>query len=351
VFYAQDDWLRLAQKLAASGYECPDYYISVPPTEDAEGLFTVPNRGQAQRIHELGERFHALAAFQVDAWTKWREQHPGTSWEQIGAEYRRRMQAAGYDVAAGDLWAVNELPLEIATDPGVRADMLALVEGLAGGGGAHAPGLVFVVSPEQATADLSEYRGQLEQLLRDTSFWEAMSHDVRFWAQEVYANPASCCVAGADGAARVTHTNEYLQHVRALAEGDARADTARTFLETAYVPLGNAAWSWTAAYGDTAIPVEQMARFVEQQIEAMRSSAGPDGSGGTAFGFAWAPLQPLGTGDAEFVAETGTLLDAIAASLARTFREDDPTAACGTEGCQCEVGGAAFNDAWASFGG
>jgi hypothetical protein len=349
VFYAQDDWLRLAQKLAANPYECAEYYISVPPTEDADGLFTVPNRGQAERIRALGDRFHAMAAVRVDAWTQWRQSHPGTSWEEIGAEYRRRMKEAGYDVAAGDLWAVNELPLSVATDARIRANMLDLVSGLAGGGGAPVKGLVFVVSPEQAAGDLEAYRADLLRFARDEPFWTAMAQNVRLWAQEVYANPGSCCVPGADAATRIARLNEYLQHLRDLVEADPRAVAARTFLREAYLPLGNAAWSWTAAYGDTDIPVGDMARFVAQQVEAMRSAAGSAHRSPAGLGFAWAPLQPAGTSQPKFAEETGRLLDSIAAAIARTFRENDPSAACQPTGCDCTVEGASFNDGWAAF--
>jgi hypothetical protein len=31
VFYAQTDWLRLAQKLRATPSACAEYYVSVPP--------------------------------------------------------------------------------------------------------------------------------------------------------------------------------------------------------------------------------------------------------------------------------------------------------------------------------
>jgi hypothetical protein len=244
---------------------------------------------------------------------------------------------------------VNELPLAVATDASVRANMLDLVRGLAGGGDAPAKGLVFVVSPEQEAGDLESYRADLLRFARDESFWSAMAQNVRLWAQEVYANPGNCCVPGADAATRIARLNEYLQHLRDLVETDPRAAAARTFLRDAYLPLGNAAWSWTAAYGDTDIAVDDMARFVAQQIEAMRSDPGAADHTPAGLGFAWAPLQPAGTSRPKFVEETGTLLDSIAAAITRTFSENDPAAACEPTGCDCTVEGASFNDGWAAF--
>lgn len=63
--------MRVAEALAKHGCRCAEYSISVAPVEDEDGLFTVLNPGQAQRIRAFGDRFHAIAPFRVDAWSEW----------------------------------------------------------------------------------------------------------------------------------------------------------------------------------------------------------------------------------------------------------------------------------------
>jgi hypothetical protein len=351
VFYAADDWERLGQKLAADGYACADYYISIPPGQDAAGLYTLPRPGQAQRLHALGERFHAMAEIRVSAWQEWLEQHPGKTWRDVGIEARARMDAAGYDPARGDLWAVNELPLAILTDEGVKQDMLELVAGLHDGSGIASQGLVFVVSPSQVEDDLEAYRGQIRRLLEDSSFWAEMSRSVRFWGQEVYADSKACCVDGAGVEQRAERLREYLLHPLSLARASEQASEARAFLEQAYAPVANAAWQWTESYGYTDLPEPEMARFVALQVLAMRGASGANGGSG-AFGFAWAPVDASGLGTSRFAEESGRLLESLARSIDDSLRADSPDGAClgGPDGCLCAVAGAAFVDGWAAFG-
>ena len=99
IFYAATDWLRLATKLAGGGSPCAQYFISIPPlTADK----TRPRGDQAWRIRALGPQFHALAEIHWTAWSQWVAAN-GATWHAAGVEARRRMAAAGYDIA----WATR----------------------------------------------------------------------------------------------------------------------------------------------------------------------------------------------------------------------------------------------------
>ena len=104
VFYAATDWRRLATRLAANPSPCAHYSISVPPLAADK---TQLRAGEAAWIRALGPAFHALAEINVTGWTSWVGSNGG-SWYGAGVEARRRMAAAGFDVAAGDTWVVNE---------------------------------------------------------------------------------------------------------------------------------------------------------------------------------------------------------------------------------------------------
>ena len=116
VFYAATDWLRLATKLAAAASPCAQYYVSVPPVVADK---TKPRPDQAWRIRALGPNVHALAEIHFTAWQKW-VTSTGSGWYQAGVEARRRMASAGYDVAAGDTWALNELSSAVRRGDGTR---------------------------------------------------------------------------------------------------------------------------------------------------------------------------------------------------------------------------------------
>lgn len=310
----------------------------------------MPNPGQVARLRKIGSNFHAMAEIRVTAWQEWLGSNPGKTWFDAGVEARRRMATAGYDPARGDTWAVNEFPLEILSDAQVQANMRQLVRGLVtGAGGSPVQGLVYAVTPEQATSDVGSYAEQLKRFLEIEPFWQEMSRSVRFWSQEVFADAKSCCVGGATAEERSTRLNDYLQHPLAIAEASAdSASTARSFLRRTYTPLANAAWSWTTAFGFTAVPAEQMGRFVAAQIAAIRSFQETRGADAGGFGFAWAPLRPDGLGAAAFVRESGEILTRMAKSIDAALRQGDPAAACGPGGswCACSVPGAAFTNAW-----
>jgi hypothetical protein len=352
VFYAARDWLRLAAKLAERPSLCADYFVSIPPLVSDK---TNPRPNQAWRIRALGPRFHAMAEIHWAAWQGW-VRATGRTWYDAGIEARRRMAAAGYDVANGDTWAVNEFPSTVRRKLGTaRADARAFVRGLYEGDGRPAKGAVFVIGVRHGTDDASLYKSTLKAWIADTPFWLDMDRAVRFWAQEVYGDASLWGVAGAPAASRRDHLNEFLQHTARLGlVAPPSYAAARAFLGRTHTPIANAGWQWPSGLGWTMVSGDQMRHFASSQTHALRhyaaSQAGPD-----RFGFAWAPNNATRMAPREFVAETGRLLDRLGAALADSGSESsfDPginaCAATGLDWCSAEVEGAAFTAAWRIF--
>src|SRR3954469_13972086 len=131
VFYAQTDWLRLATKMAAQPSPCADYSISVPPLAADK---TQARGGQASQIRALGPSFHAIDEISWNGWSAWVTAGNG-SWYDAGVTARQRMTAAGFDAAAGDTWAVNELSSAVRAGTGAaRQNALDFLRGLASDG-------------------------------------------------------------------------------------------------------------------------------------------------------------------------------------------------------------------------
>ena len=194
--YTDSDWNRLAQNLAAQASHCADYYISIPALTANK---TMPRPDQAWRIRALGPRFHAMAEAHLTAWQTWVITN-GRTWTEAGQEFRRRMAAAGYDVAGGDLWAMNEVPSQVRQNAGqARRNLLDFLRGLYEGDASTgtAKGLVFVVGLGQRTQNLSVYLGNMRGWLSDAPFWVEADAYVRFWAQETYGDVRAWGVADA----------------------------------------------------------------------------------------------------------------------------------------------------------
>jgi hypothetical protein len=353
VFYAARDWLRLAAKLAERPSLCADYYVSIPPLVADK---TQPRPNQASRIRALGPRFHAMAEIHWGAWQGWVDDEIGRTWYDAGVEARRRMAAAGYDVASGDTWAVNEFPSTVRRKlGGARADARAFALGLYEGDGRPSQGAVFVIGVRHGTSDASLYKSTLKSWIADTPFWRDMDRAIRFWGQEVYGDARRWGVAGASAVTRRDHLNEYLQHVARLGlVAPPSYGAARAFLERAHTPVANGGWQWPTGLGWTMVSGDQMRHFVSAQTYALRSYAASKG-GPDRFGFAWAPNNAMRMPYATFVAETGQLLDRLAAGLADSAGEAsfDPgigaCAATGLDWCDTDVAGAEFTAAWRIF--
>lgn len=340
VFYAQTDWLRLATKLAAQPSPCADYSISVPPLAADK---TQARSGQASQIRALGSSFHALDEISWNGWAGWVAAGNG-SWYDAGVTARQRMAAAGFDAGAGDTWAVNELSSAVRTGTGgARQNALDFLHGLASDG---VKGVVFVQGIGQSTGDTTTYKLALQSWLGDSAFWTAAAGYVRDWAQENYGDLRTYAVTGTSADTRRDQEAQYLGHELALAQaGPAGVATARSFLDSTYVAFGNAAWAWPSAYGWTAAPLANMEDFVSGQVYAARSLGAP--SGVDRLGFAWSPSNTLGLSDADFTAQTGTLLDRVAAAIRDSGTS--PAAACAPAWCTTSLDGSVFTTAWQWF--
>ena len=174
VFYAATDWLRLATKLAANASPCAEYYVSIPPIV---GDKTSLRPGQAERIRALGSNFHALAEIHWTSWSRWVAEN-GTTWHAAGVEARRRMAQAGFEIAAGDTWAVNEFPSTVRSGAGdARANARELVRGLYEGDGTRtARGVVFVVGLGQPTTNCQRLPDEPPELARRHGVLDGHEH-------------------------------------------------------------------------------------------------------------------------------------------------------------------------------
>jgi hypothetical protein len=357
VFYAPTDWLRLATKLAANASPCAQYFISIPPLAGAKTTFRAD---QAWRIRALGSSFHALAEVHAPAWRTWIAANNST-WYEAGVEARRRMAAAGFSVASGDSWIVNEFSSAVRRGIGsARTEMRDFVHGLHDGDGTEpaVKGGVYDIGLGQGVVDPSAYKAQLATWLQDDGFWRDMSLYVNDWSQELYGDPRNYAVGGASPAARRDHLNDYLRHqlVQARLGGEATA-SARSFLETADSPLANAAWQWGSGFGWTMVPADQMKDYVSAQVYALRHFGAVDGQSDDHWGFAWAPNNGSGMTAADFKSRSGELIDRLAAAIHDSGQPQDGgdagSGACGPSGqnlwCGAAIAGAWFNDAWKIF--
>ena len=274
--YTDSDWNRLAQNLAAQASHCADYYISIPALTANK---TMPRPDQAWRIRALGPRFHAMAEAHLTAWQTWVTTQP----EDVDARPARSSAGAwppaGYDVARGDLWAMNEVPSQVRQNAGQsRRNLLDFLHGLYEGDASTgtAKGLVFVVGLGQRTQNLSVYLGEHARLARPTqpSGWR----------------PTPTCGSGhrrrtatsAPGASRTRprmtrarHLIEYVMHPLNLARaGGERTAAAEAFFRKAYLPLANAAWKWRSGFGFTDVDHLLMRHFLSEQVHAIRHDAG-----------------------------------------------------------------------------
>ena len=291
VFYAPTGAVALAQGLAATASPCAQYLVSVPPLAADK---TQIRSGSAPTIRAHGPGFHALAEISVTGWGNW-VASTGNSWYQAGVEARRRMAAAGFDVAAGDSWEVNEFSSAVRVGTGAsRQNMRDLVHGLYDGdGGPAVKGVVFVTGISQPTTPLDTYKARLESWLQDAAFWSDMSAYVSDFGQENYGDVRNYGVAGADVPTRLDYLNAYLQHVLALAAvaPPATAAAAQASLGASYTPVANAAWAWSSSFGFTAVPSDQMEDYVSAQVDAMRSYDAALGWSSDRIGFAWDPNE------------------------------------------------------------
>ena len=310
---------------------------------------TQPRSGQAAQIRALGTSFHALDEVSYSGWSTWVASGAGT-WYDAGVTARQRMAAAGFDAAAGDTWALNELSSAVRKGTGAaRRNALDFLHGLAADG---VKGVVLVSGVGQSTTDLTLYKVNLQDWLQDGAFWTEAALYTSDWAQENYGDLRDYAVVGTSPEQRRDALVEYLGHEPALSNaGPDVLAPARSLLAQAYVPFGNAAWAWSSSYGWTAAPVEAMSDFVSGQVNADRTLEAAAGAPIDRLGFAWSPSNTLGLSTADFNAQTGAILDRVAAAIRdSSVPADDPgAAACAPSWCASVIDGAAFTDGWRDF--
>ena len=268
------------------------------------------------------------------------------------------MAEAGYDVALGDGWALNELTTAVRRGDGnARANIREFLRGLYEGDGSRpTKGAALVIGFGQRTGDLTAYQNTMQSWLGDSEFWTDVATYVSDWSQEVYGDIRAHAVPGEPTSTRREYLNDYLQHPLVLAgAGPPEIEAARSFLRVAYSPLANGAWPRETAWGWTMVPADQMAAYISAQVDAMRSFSVVSGQPQDHWGFAWAPRNTTGISDAEFAAQTGQLLDRLATAIRDSAGGIDPetaaTGACGPAEtlCALDLTDATHNEAWRNF--
>jgi hypothetical protein len=320
---------------------------------------TLARPNAAPRIRALGRNFHALAEIHFATWTRW-VASTSSSWHAAGVTARARMAAAGFDVAQGDSWVLNEMTTAVRRGTGnARANVREFLRGLYEGDGTRPTrGAVFVIGFGQRASDVSLYQTNLQNWLADSAFWADMTTYVSDWTQEVYGDVRSYAVPGVPASVRREYLNDYLQHKLVLAGlGPPTIETARTYLRGAFSPLGNAAWQRDTGYGWTMVSAEQMAGYVSAQVHALRHYSATTGQPQDHWGLAWAPRNASGISNADFAAQSGAVLDRLAAAIRDSAQTPDPadpgSAACGSPGqnvwCVGDLDGARLIESWKSF--
>ena len=103
------------------------------------------------------------------------------------------------------------------------------------------------------------------------------------------------------------------------------------------------------------VPAEQMAAYLSAQVNALRYFSATSGQARDHWGFAWAPSNTTGMPAGDFAAQTGALLDRLAAAVRDSGAADDPespgSGACGPDEslCAVDLADARHNEAWRSF--
>jgi hypothetical protein len=355
--YAQQDYLTIAQGLAAHADRCTRYYVSLPALAADKTMPRSGENGQniPDAIRAFGPNFHAMAEFSWSGWHRWIADSPGTrTWQMAGKLFRQRMVDAGYRVDLGDIWEVNEFPSTTRTGAnGTWEHEEAAVKGLWEGDGAHVKGLVFMMGMGQGTTYLDVYKEQLRGWLSHASFWAAMNAHVKWFAQEVYPDPHFDCVGSSNVLTEQAHMSAYLEHLpRLAAAGPHAADTAFAYLDHAYVPLFGAAWRAKIGYGETDIPFESMIKFLRLEVYSTHFWAAHHAYPDRRIGFAWAPPYDRTTAD-----QRRTFANVLGGSIQRSYPYDGfwqlGKYACSTtgslDGCGCAVEGGHFNEAWSTM--
>jgi hypothetical protein len=358
--WTEDAWLLdLASRLKPNA-ACMDWFVGVSLDANDKTKFHANVEQEIARIHALGSNFHAIAEFNWSAWQRWVRAGNG-DWAAAAATFRESMDDAGFDTFPGDsdTWLVQEFPTSLVhgsdgvSADTVRSNALAVVRALHEHGKVHKMGATARAGDSSHVtniAGLETDRGYLEEFLSDGAFWHEMSQHVRWWGDEVYAEPRDVCVGSASVAERARALDEFVFHVPRLADANPSASAeARAFFAKSFTPWLNGAWETDGGYGDVRISADQMGEFVSTQVYGVRTWAHAHEVPAGRMAWSWSPKPGQPQAD----------LDAIAARLAQSIDDAyDPhtgtaSHACSPSGaytyCQCAVAGAAFESSWANI--
>ena len=227
------------------------------------------------------------------------------------------MAAAGYDVAAGDTWALNELSSAVRQGTGnARANMRAFLDGLYDGRRTPpaARGVVFIAGIGQGTSDLSLYQARLQDWYEDAGLLDRPEPvRERLVAGGLRRRPHTMRSPGSRprGPARRAERVPAAPGCARRASPPICRGGARTFLAGTYSPLAQRGLA--------------VRRRVRMDRRPRRADAGlrlgpeyalcarPATRG---FGFAWSPQEPRACLPPEFAAQTDALLGRLAAAIA-----------------------------------
>lgn len=342
--------LTLPGAFAEKADPCTNYYVYLPALTDDKTQV----RASADKVHLLGPNFHAMAEFHWAAWRDWVAASPGTrDWKLAGQAFRNRMVAAGYDLAAGDTWGINEFPASTRTgEQSVWDHERNAVKGLAAGDGSRTvKGIVFIAGIGQNLENFTVYKPNVKSWLQQDAWWSDMGDTVRFFAYEVYADPHYNCRIGSNVPADRGNVNAFLEHLPRLArEGGAATATANAFLKRHYTPLLQVAWNSDKGFGDNRINLGDFEKFTRLQIYATHYWSSQFGSPGRQIGFAWTPTNATPAQELE-------LSRVVAGSVSRAYPAGGffnlGKYACSSsgslDGCGCTVSGSP-NPGWDAFG-
>lgn len=363
----------IAAGMEAAPALCTQYYFMLPAMQDpstcigGEDCLKLRPRPTAADLRAKSSRgnFHALAEFHWHHWAAWIARSPGTrTWTLAGEQFRREMADAGFDVAAGDSWSINELHSGLRRNlPGARASVVEAVAALHRGDPAYISpttglragarrGVVFAIGQSQEVENLELLEQNLANWLRDGAFWNAMKAHVQYFAQETYPSPSAVCVGGATLAARTKAVNAFTMHFARLAQAavgtpaQAATAAARTYFDRAYVPLLGGVWP-DDLYGNTSnLTATQMMKFASLQIYATRLWAAQHPYPDARIGVAWRVDASPQDNQAVTQRVANALMHAYSDQGSRAIR------ACSNDGstdswCRCSVTGAQINPAWA----
>jgi hypothetical protein len=357
ILWTQDAWLLdLASRLTPNA-ACMAFYVGVPLDASDKTKFHPEVEQEIARVHALGSNFHALAEFNWAAWQGWVDAGHG-DWTAAAATFRQEMDDAGFDTFPGnsDTWLVQEFPTTLVhgrngvSADTVRAHAVDVVRTLHENGKVHKLGATARAGDASHVTNVDGMvtdRGYLEELLSDGAFWREMSQHVRWWGEEVYAEPRDVCVESADVAERARAVDDFVFHVPRLADANPAATAeARAFFAKSFTPWLNGAWGTDGGYGDVRVTADQMGEFVSTQVYAVRAWAQKHDVPAGRLAWSWAPDSNEPPGQLDAVEHR------LAASIDAAYDPNGGTAsrACSPSGaftfCQCNVAGAAFEDSW-----